>query len=147
PGQIELFAFRASGPFFISNLKAEEKAAIFVFDGTLVASPINFASISLLSASIRLRLNLPHIAVLSKIDLLAEKLPMILEWAHSDSALQEALAGEKEAEHSFIGSEVARILSRSGFASDLVPVSSATSEGLMELDASVARALNQGDAP
>jgi len=30
PGQIELFAYRTSGPFFIQNLRSEEKANIFL---------------------------------------------------------------------------------------------------------------------
>ena len=42
PGQIELFAFRASGPYFAMNLHADDKATIFALDGMLVSSPINF---------------------------------------------------------------------------------------------------------
>ena len=48
PGQIELFAFRASGPYFVTNFQADNKASIFVFDGMLISSPVNFISISLL---------------------------------------------------------------------------------------------------
>src|SRR5215217_6599332 len=53
PGQIELFAFRASGPYFAVNLHADDKATIFAFDGMLVSSPINFVSISLLALSVK----------------------------------------------------------------------------------------------
>ena len=56
PGQIELFAFRASGPYFVSNLHADSKTTIFAFDGMLVSSPINYVSISLLASSVKLRL-------------------------------------------------------------------------------------------
>ena len=46
PGQIELFAYRASGPFFIQNIDACEKTNIFLYDGTMIVSPSNFISIS-----------------------------------------------------------------------------------------------------
>ena len=39
PGQIELFAYRQSGPFFVNNISADEKVNLFLYDGTLVSSP------------------------------------------------------------------------------------------------------------
>ena len=43
PGQIELFIFRASGPYFVSNFQSDSKINIFTFDGILASSsPINF---------------------------------------------------------------------------------------------------------
>ena len=54
PGQIELFAFRASNPYFVGNFLADNKVNIFVFDGTLVSSALNYVSISLLASSIML---------------------------------------------------------------------------------------------
>jgi GTPase SAR1 family protein len=36
PGQIELFAFRASGPYFVSNFQSDNKVTLFLFDGMLV---------------------------------------------------------------------------------------------------------------
>ena len=55
PGQIELFAYRQSGPFFVQNFE-QEKMNLFLFDGTMVSTPSNFVSLMLLSTSIRLRL-------------------------------------------------------------------------------------------
>ena len=49
PGQIELFAYRQSGPFFVQNFEAEEKMNLFLFDGTMVSTPSNFVSLMLLS--------------------------------------------------------------------------------------------------
>lgn len=66
PGQIELFAFRASGPYFAMNLHADDKATIFALDGMLVSSPINFVSISLLALSVKLRLKMAQINVLQR---------------------------------------------------------------------------------
>ena len=42
PGQIELFAYRASGPFFIQNIDAAEKTNIFLYDGTMIALTYQF---------------------------------------------------------------------------------------------------------
>ncbi|KFM20952.1 GTPase protein [Marine Group I thaumarchaeote SCGC RSA3] len=64
PGQIELFAYRSSGRFLIDNITSEEKTNIFLFDGALITTPVNFVSIALLATSIRLRLNLPTVNVL-----------------------------------------------------------------------------------
>ena len=92
PGQIELFAYRASGPFIIQNLTMEEKINIFLFDGALVNTPINFVSIALLATSIKLRLNLPTINVLTKTDLIGDKLNEILKWSTNLSVLENAIS-------------------------------------------------------
>src|SRR3989304_3542383 len=46
PGQIELFAYRSSGPFFVQNFVSEQKVALFLHDGVLVTTPTNFVSIA-----------------------------------------------------------------------------------------------------
>ena len=42
PGQIELFIFRASGPYFVSNFQSDNKINIFTFDGILASSSNQF---------------------------------------------------------------------------------------------------------
>ncbi|MGA9152925.1 MAG: ATP/GTP-binding protein, partial [Candidatus Nitrosopolaris sp.] len=66
PGQIELFAFRASGPYFVSNLQSDNKVNLFIYDGMLVSSPINFVSIALLASSVKLRLKIAQVNILTK---------------------------------------------------------------------------------
>ena len=145
PGQIELFAFRASGPYFVSNMHADNKVTIFAFDGVLVSSPINFVSISLLASSVKLRLKTAQINVLTKRDLVVEKLKDVMDWAGSHTALEEALEREKEAEYSLLSRDLARIMSRSGFAPGLLAVSSLTLNGIVNLGAGLARTLNLGE--
>ncbi|AIF84267.1 small G protein, GTPase SAR1 [Candidatus Nitrososphaera evergladensis SR1] len=145
PGQIELFAFRASGPYFISNLQADNKATVFAFDGTLVSSPINFVSISLLASAVKLRLKTAQINVLTKRDLVIERLKDILDWAASTQALESALSGEKDAEYSLLSKDLSRSMTRAGFAPGLVAVSSTTMNGLVNVAAALARTLNQGE--
>jgi GPN-loop GTPase len=145
PGQIELFAFRASGPYFVTNMHADNKATIFAFDGVLVSSPINFVSISLLASSVKLRLKTAQINVLTKRDLVIEKLKDIMDWAGSHTALERALEGEKDAEYSLLSKDLARSMSKGGFAPGLVAVSSVTMSGMVNLAAALARTLNLGE--
>jgi len=145
PGQIELFAFRASGPYFAANLHADNKATIFAFDGMLVSSPINFVSISLLASSVKLRLKTAQINVLTKRDLVIDNLKSIMDWAGSHTALEHALEGDKDAEYSLLSKDLARSMSRGGFAQGLVAVSSVTMNGIVNLTAALARTLNLGE--
>lgn len=145
PGQIELFAFRASGPYFISNFNADAKATIFAFDGMLVSSPINYVSISLLASSVKLRLKTSQINVLTKRDLVIEKLKSIMDWAGSHTALEQALDAEKDTEYSLLSKDLARSMSKGGFAPGLVAISSVTMSGMVNLAGALARTLNQGE--
>lgn len=145
PGQIELFAFRESGPYFAANMRADNKVTIFAFDGMLVSSPINFVSISLLASSVKLRLKTAQINVLTKRDLVVEKLKNIMDWAGSHTALEYALEGEKDTEYSLLSKDLARSMSKGGFAPGLVAVSSVTMNGMVNLAAALARTLNLGE--
>jgi GTPase SAR1 family protein len=142
PGQIELFAYRSSGNYFISNFQADSKTSIFIMDGVLVSSPINFVSLSLLSASINLRLKTSQINVLSKRDLIIDNLENILEWAHSDTALLKALDNQ---EFSLLSKDVIKIISQNGLNQELLAISNLTLNGLIELSSVLSRILNQGE--
>lgn len=147
PGQIELFAFRESGPYFVSHFQSDNKATLFIFDGMLVSSPINYVSISLLASSIKLRLNTPQIGVLTKRDLIIDKLPEVLGWSSSRVLLESALNREKDSEYSLLCKDLARNLSRSGFTDGIIAVSSLTMNGIITLSAALSRILNQGEEP
>ena len=145
PGQIELFAYRSTGNYFISNFQADSKVTIFIMDGVLVSSPINFVSLSLLSTSINLRLKTSQINVLSKRDLIIDNLENILDWSHSDKTLLEALDKENNQEFSLLSKDVIKIISQNGLNQDLVAVSNLTRNGLIELYSVLSRILNQGE--
>ena len=145
PGQIELFAFRASGPYFVSNLRAEEKVTIFAFDGMLVSAPINFVSISLLASSVKLRLKTAQINALTKRDLVTDNLVRIMEWSNSAYALDSALTEEKDVEYSMLSRDLAKSLSKAGFGQSIIAVSSLTMSGMVNLMAALSRTVNQGE--
>ena len=144
-GQIELFAFRASGMYFVSNFHADNKAVIFTFDGMLVSSPINYVSVLLLASSVRLRLKTSQINVLTKRDMITERLNSILEWSTSITALESALNNEKDTLSSLLSKDLARAAAKSGLMDGLVAVSSVTTSGMVNLTASLARILRQGE--
>lgn len=145
PGQVELFAFRQGGPFFAKTLRAENKAAIFTLDGLIASSPINFVSVAMLSASVRLRLGIALMNVLTKRDLVIDRLKDLLEWGTSHAALEAALDKERDAEYSLLSKDFARAMSRTGLAPGLLAVSSVTMTGLVPLAAALSRTLNQGE--
>jgi len=145
PGQIELFAYRSSGPFLVENISAEEKTSIFLFDGALITSPVNFVSIALLATSIRLRLNLPTVNVLTKTDLIGAKLKDILQWSTSLSTLENAISKEADGDTYTLTTNILRGLNLGGFAQGLIPVSNVTGDGFVNLEGALSRILNLGE--
>ena len=145
PGQIELFAYRQSGPFFVNEFVAEEKMNLFLFDGTMVSSPSNFVSLTLLSTSIRLRLGLPTVNVITKTDLIQEKLEKVLSWSGTDSQLEADLAGELNGDTFSLVSDMLSSLNRHDFQQDLIPVSNVTGDGMVNLQSALSRTINLGE--
>ncbi|MEM2812571.1 MAG: ATP/GTP-binding protein, partial [Candidatus Bathyarchaeia archaeon] len=70
PGQMELFAFRASGPYIAGEISKDLKAIIYLFDSVFSLNPLNFVSNMFLSAAVYMRFLLPQVHVLSKCDLI-----------------------------------------------------------------------------
>ncbi len=145
PGQIELFAYRASGQFLVQNLNHDEKMSIFLFDGSLVTTPVNFVSIALLATSIKLRLNLPTINVLTKTDLIGDKLKEILKWSTNLSALENAISQEVDGETYTLTTSILRGLNLGGFAQGIIPLSNVSGEGMVNLQSALSRIINLGE--
>ena len=145
PGQIELFAYRSSGRFLIDNITSEEKTSIFLFDGALITTPVNFVSIALLATSIRLRLNLPTVNVLTKTDLIGANLKNILQWSTSLSTLENAIAKDADGDTYTLTTNILRGLNLSGFAQGLIPISNVTGDGFVNLEGALSRILNLGE--
>lgn len=145
PGQIELIAYRTSGPYFVKNFAADLKTVLFLYDGVLVTTPINFVSMALLATSIRLRLGLPTINVLTKTDLIADKISEILRWTTNIKTLEIAISDQVDGESYVLLSNLLRSLNVGGFAQGLIPISNASGEGLVNLEAALSRILNRGE--
>ena len=145
PGQIELFAYRSSGRFIVDNISSDEKTNVFLFDGSLITTPVNFVSIALLATSIRLRLNLPTINVLTKTDLIGDKLKDILQWSTDLKALENAIGKDTDGETYSLTTNILRGLDLGGFVQGLIPISNVTGEGFLNFEGALSRILNLGE--
>ena len=90
-GQLELFAFRETGPLIASTLGfgSIQRAVTFLFDSNFVLRPNGFISTLLLAASVQFRFkDISQINLLSKVDLLDEdQIEMIVNWSTDFQAL------------------------------------------------------------
>jgi GPN-loop GTPase len=145
PGQIELFAFRSSGPYIVSNFFSDNKVSLFTIDGTLAESPINYVSLMFLSQSVKLRLNIPQINVLTKRDKIIHKLKEVLEWSNSISSLQDSLNKEKNLEQSLQSKDLIKTLLKNGHITNPIAISNITMNGMINLSASLSRIFTQGE--
>jgi len=103
PGQMELFAFRASGPYIASELTKEPKAIVYLFDAVFSLNPLNYVSNLFLSAAVYSRFFLPQVHVLSKCDLLSENdVNKIVDWSANPKALEHAIEQKLEGTKTFV---------------------------------------------
>ncbi len=93
PGQMELFAFRDTGPYVLRELSSGHRSvAVFTLDAVFASSPRSLASVLLLALSTRLRLGLPQVTAVTKADLLEpERMDEIEEELNNPDALYSAL--------------------------------------------------------
>jgi len=145
PGQLELFAFRESGPYVVNNLSEENKLVLFLYDFTVASSPFNFLSTALLYNSLRLRLNLPQIPVLTKTDLSKILTKKIMDWCTKPKLLEDELAKEKDSERYLIAYEIFKAFSRQALLPTPLPVSSITWNGMLNLGSAISNILRGGE--
>ena len=93
----------------------------------------------------RLRLGLPTLNVLTKTDLIQEKLDEILEWTSDDYNLEDKISKEVDGETLPLISDMLRTLTNNGFFEDLIPISNATGEGMVNLESALSRTINLGE--
>jgi len=145
PGQMELFAFRESGPFIARGLEADSKLTLFLIDSLVASSPANFLSLVMFAAAVKLRMNLPQIPVLSKTDLAPKGVREVVRWSKESSSFEEALSKLKSGEEYSLFSRLYRSLKELSFSVDLYPVSSFTGEGLLALMGEISRIAKAGE--
>lgn len=146
PGQMELFAFRASGPYIASELTKEPKAIVYLFDSVFSLNPLNYVSNLFLSAAVYNRFFIPQVSVLSKCDLLPPKeLNDIVDWSASpktlETAIEEKLSGTKR----LLSRNMMHAIHRLGLRFLLIPISAKTNEGLINMTAALERILAGGE--
>ena len=144
PGQIELFAFRESGPYVANGLRADSKAVLFLIDSLVASSPTNFLSLLLLSTSVQLRMELPLMQVLSKTDI-SKNAKEIVKWGGDAYQFEEALSKTKSGDSYTFYTQVFRALKNASISTGLFPVSGYTRDGFISLVGELSRIAKGGD--
>ena len=146
PGQMELFAFRASGPYIASELTKEPKAIVYLFDSVFSLNPLNYVSNMFLSAAVYNRFFVPQVHVLSKCDLLPpEDMNRIVDWSASPKKLEAAIEEKLSGTRRLLSRDMMRAIYRLGLRFLLTPVSAKTNEGLINISTALERILAGGE--
>jgi GTPase SAR1 family protein len=146
PGQMELFAFRASGPYIVEELTKEPKALIYLFDAVFSINPLNYVSNMFLSAAVYNRFFQPQVHLLSKCDLIpAEQVKRIADWSADPRALEDAIEQELEGTKRLFSSSMMRAINQLGLKFLLMPISAKTNQGLTNVNSTLERILTGGE--
>ena len=145
-GQMELFAFRASGPYIASELTKEQKVIVYLFDAVFSATVQNYISNLFLSSAVYNRFLMPQVHVLSKCDLLPkEQVNKVVDWSSSRNALAEAIDQNLEGTERLLNRGMMQAIYKLGLIFPLIPVSAKTNEGMTNFNMALERVLSQGD--
>lgn len=146
PGQMELFAFRASGPYIVNELTQEPKALVYLFDSVFSLNPFNYVSNMFLSAAIYNRFFTPQLHVLSKIDLLnKEKIDQIINWSTDLDSLETSIDLGLEGTKRLFSRNMMQAICQLGLKFKLRPISAKTNEGLLDFNVYLERTLSSGN--
>lgn len=146
PGQMELFAFRASGPAIAQNLEAERKAVLYLFDAPYCARPFNYVSNLFLAVAVYVQFQLPQINVLSKMDLLPrEKLLEILKWSTVAQSLEAEINREGSDSIYLLTKDIFKSIARLRMDFSLIACSAKTLDNFVDLHAAIQRILERGE--
>jgi GTPase SAR1 family protein len=146
PGQMELFAFRASGPYIANELTKEPKAIVYLFDAVFSFNPLNYVSNMFLSAAVYNRFFFPQLHVLSKCDLLPpEEANRIVDWSADPEALEAVIDEKLSGTRRLLSRDMMQAIYRLGLQFQLIPVSGKTNEGLINLGSALERILAGGE--
>jgi len=144
PGQVELFAFRESGPYVAKGLRADSKAVLFLIDSMLASSPTNFLSLLLLATSVHLRMELPMLQVLSKTDI-SRNAKEIAKWSREPALFEQSLSSTKGGDSYTFYTQVFRALKNASISPGLYPVSGYTRDGFIALVGELSRVATGGE--
>jgi GPN-loop GTPase len=146
PGQMELFAFRASGPYIVNELTTEPKALIYLFDAVFSINPFNYVSNMFLSAAVYNRFFQPQVHLLSKIDLIPRKdAEAITTWSANSRALEDAIEEKLDDTKRLFSGNMMRAITQLGLKFLLMPVSSKTNEGMVNVNTILERIFTGGE--
>ena len=142
-GQLELFAFRETGPLIASALGFGDiqRSVSFLFDANFVLRPNGFISTLLLAASVQFRFQrIPQINILSKADLLDEdQIDMIVNWSQDFQALEESTSEREIGLIRELSMDLSEVFIQMGSTAELIPCTIREEHGLDLLFGSLQR--------
>ena len=145
-GQMELFAFRASGPYIANELTKEPKAMVYLFDSVFSVNPVNYVSNLFLSAAVYNRFSMPQVHLLSKCDLLPkEEVNRIADWSANTRTLEDSIDQKLEGTKRLLSRNMVHAIYKLGLRFMLIPVSAKTNEGMVNFNTFLERILAQGE--
>lgn len=145
-GQMELFAFRASGPYIATELTKEPKAIVYLFDTAFSLNPLNYVSNLFLSAAVYNRFLVPQVYLLSKSDLLSEEdVNKVVDWSASPQALEDAIEQKLTGTKRLLSRNMMRAIYQLGLRFLLIPVSAKTNDGMINFNTALERILAGGE--
>jgi GTPase SAR1 family protein len=146
PGQMELFAFRASGPYIVNELTRDPKALIYLFDAVFSINPLNYVSNMFLSAAVYNRFFQSQLHVLSKCDLIPKKdAKAITDWSASSMALEDAIEEKLEGTKRVFSRSMMKAITQLGMKFPLMSISSKTNEGMTNVNTVLERIFMSGE--
>ncbi len=148
PGQLELFAMRPSGPVILRDIIGENKAVtVYLIDSFFAEKPSSFVSALLLAASTNIRLGIPQVNVVSKIDLLGpESIEMLRQVSSEPESLRDLLWEEHGSSQLIdVTYRLLDAIIETGMCSDLILASAYTNEGIDAVYAQVQQVLAGGE--
>jgi GTPase SAR1 family protein len=145
-GQMELFAFRSSGPYIAKELTKEPKAIVYLFDAAFSFNPLNYVSNLFLSAAVQNRFLVSQVHLLSKSDLLPkEDVNKVVDWSATPRALENAIDQKLEGTRRLLSRNMMRAIYQLGLRFLLIPVSAKTNEGMINFNTALERVLAGGE--
>ncbi len=145
PGQMELFAYRKSGPFIVHGLRGEGKVIVFLSDPWMLNTPENFLSVMLLASSVRIRFKLPFLHLLSKIDAAKEEAKKVMKWCYNPHLIEEELMKIPDGENYLMYTSLYRYMLKKGLIYKLIPMSSVTRYGFPDISAAISNLFKGGE--
>lgn len=147
PGQMELFAYRSSGPLMVSSLCGSEPAvSLYLLDSNIARTPPGYISLLLLGMSINIRFGLPQLNLLSKPDiLLPDEVEKIISWSEEPHLLADGLDDTSEGLTREYSQHILMMLNEMGGGPSILPASAKQMTGIDTLYGEMQRVLAGGE--
>lgn len=140
PGQIELFAYRSTGPLIISALEGATTTSLHLLDPNLARSAVGFVSLALLGLSLQYRFTATQFTVLAKSDLLSEQeIDRIVNWSVNPVDLCDDVDATGKGVTRELSKMICEMFEQLESKTEVIPVSAQRNEGMDTLYAELER--------